>query len=60
VKLFTFLGLIMMVCGAVLLWSVIGASNESRLYLGLVAGTGQILVGIAWIFFGDHFRAPKR
>ena len=50
----------MILCGAVMLWSVIGASDETRLVLGLIAGIGQIGVGIGWIIYRDWIGISKK
>jgi hypothetical protein len=59
-KVFTFLGIVMIICGAGMLWSVSGASDETRLFLGLFAGVGQIGVGIAWIILRDRMGISKK
>jgi hypothetical protein len=59
-KIFTFLGIVMILCGAVQLWSVTGAADETRLALGLIAGMGQIGVGIGWIIYRDRIGISKK
>jgi len=59
-KIFTFLGIVLIICGAVTLWSAIGPSDETRLSLGLVAGIGQIGVGIGWIIYRDRIGISKK
>jgi hypothetical protein len=50
----------MILCGAVMLWSVTGATDETRFVLGLIAGIGQIGVGIGWIIYRDRIGISKK
>lgn len=59
-RIATFLGLIMIVCGIVLMWSTTGALAETRQLVTVLAGLGQIGVGIAWILFRHRFDGPKQ